>query len=153
MRVRFEHTRYFIRDRVARGLDFGCGALVQAGRDVLTRGPAPSTMIRTRDLEGSAGLSLNTRLRRWQRFRAEAATVAGIVLGRTSETHEIDAASGTSESGGGWRLEALLSAGVKVSGATWLTASYRGTGQIRYASHRGVSERRNQFIVGVSHGR
>ena len=153
LQARYEYRRYPFRDVLARGLDIGAGALAHAGRRVIERRVPPANDIHISDLDGGIGATLGVRLRRWDRVRLDAGIAGLLVMGRTRETHSVDPDGGRAQSGGGWLLETSASAGARVSSTLWLTGSYEGAGQIRLGSHRGHSERRARFAIGVTYVR
>ena len=151
--ARYEYRRYLLRDAGIRGLDVGVGVVAHAGREIVERHAPPANVVRTADLESGGGGSFNARLRRWSRVRLDTSVSGLLVLGTTRETHAIDRAAALSQAGGGWRIESTVTAGVRVTRKVWITGTWLGLGQVRYGSHRGLSERRAQLAVGVTHAR
>jgi hypothetical protein len=153
LHARYEYRRYLLRDAGIRAFDVGGGLVAHAGREVVERHAPPANVIRTADLETGGGGSLNARLRRWSRVRIDLSVSALLLLGTTREAHDIDRAAALTQRGGGWRIESTVTAGVRVSRELWITGTWLGLGQVRYGSHRGLSERRAQLAVGVTHAR
>ena len=152
VRLRYECRWYPFRDVALDGLDAGVSGLALGTRSAIRRRVLPANDRRIVDLDGGAGVGANLRYRPGSRLRLQGGVSAVLVIGRTSDVHDVQA-DASSRWGGGWLLGGSVEAAIRVASRVWLTAGFERTGQARFSSHRGLSERRREIAVGVAYAR
>jgi len=149
--ARYEYRRSFGRNRLARGLEFSAGPVGLAAWQKLDRSLPPNNAVAVSDVEGGGGGMVAARLTRWRRITFDGGWTIALMIGRTDHAIAQAAVNSDKQGGGGWRLEDHVSGSIRLSERVLLAAAYRRAGQVRFASHRGQSDRWNRFEVGVTY--
>jgi hypothetical protein len=93
------------------------------------------------------------RVLRWTRWTAEIDWTNGLALVRERHRYDVDALADTSQWGGAWLTDLLVTASVGIAPRVAITGSWLRTGEGNYISHHNYAFGRRRLAIGVTFAR
>jgi len=149
--LRYEYRRYFLRDIGFDGFDIGLGVQGVGTRVAFDRHITSTLQTATRTSGGGVAGVVSLRLRRWQRFAADASWGNGAVVSLRTTEHSANPSGDESFSGGNYLSDLFVRGDVTLTGATRLSVTWRRGFDYYASDHFSYSGHRQSLNVGISY--